>query len=263
MWDLTNTRGSRFRTVFMESRHLPFGHELSEFFDIAREHRPANPWDTGSSSLVLHVRGFDDVVHRLRAFGAPVVTFGGMPVTTASGRSILVRDPDGYLVQVIEASQEDRDAMRGGTVLRAAIRLTVADSDRSLAFYRDLLGFDLAGERLLPADDMMVFGLGAGTARETVTRIPGIGADVILTTFAFPANAGAPVHDYRWRLQDVGSPQFQLQVAGLDDLLAKTREAGYRFLSVGGRPIRRPFGRFVFAVDPDGVLVEFVEPGQP
>ena len=65
---------------------------------------------------------------------------------------------------------------------------------------------------------------------------------------------------FAWRLQDVGSPQFQLQVAGLDALMARTTQAGYRFLSAGGKPIQRPFGRFVFAIDPDGVLVEFVEP---
>ena len=43
-------------------------------------------------------------------------------------------------------------------------------------------------------------------------------------------------------------------------LLERTARAGYRFLSVGDQPIQRPFGRFVFAIDPDGVLVEFVEP---
>ena len=65
---------------------------------------------------------------------------------------------------------------------------------------------------------------------------------------------------FEWRVQDVGAPQFQLEVAGLDALLERTARAGYRFLSVGAKPIQRPFGRFVFAIDPDGVLVEFVEP---
>jgi len=58
----------------------------------------------------------------------------------------------------------------------------------------------------------------------------------------------------------VGAPQFQLQVSGLEALLERTKGAGYRFLSIGAKPIERPFGRFVFAIDPDGVLVEFVEP---
>jgi hypothetical protein len=51
-----------------------------------------------------------------------------------------------------------------------------------------------------------------------------------------------------------------LAVAGLDALLAQTEQAGYRVVSVGGRAIERPFGRFVFVADGDGVLVEYVEP---
>ena len=49
-------------------------------------------------------------------------------------------------------------------------------------------------------------------------------------------------------------------MSGLDALIDRTKTAGYRFLSVGAKPIQRAFGRFVFAIDPDAVLVEFVEP---
>ena len=45
-----------------------------------------------------------------------------------------------------------------------------------------------------------------------------------------------------------------------DGLLERTRAAGYRFLSTGGRPIQRPFGRFVFLLDADNLLVEYAEP---
>jgi hypothetical protein len=82
---------------------------------------------------------------------------------------------------------------------------------------------------------------------------------VVISEFTLPPEA-PPAAPFRWRIQDVGAPQLQLEVAGLDALLARTTRAGYRFLSVRGRPIRRPFGRFVFAIDADGVLVEFVEP---
>ena len=53
VWDLTNTHGSRFRTVFMRAPNTPFGLELSEFFDIARGDRAANPWDPGASATHL------------------------------------------------------------------------------------------------------------------------------------------------------------------------------------------------------------------
>ena len=43
-------------------------------------------------------------------------------------------------------------------------------------------------------------------------------------------------------------------------MIFKTVAIVYRFLSVGAKPIPRAFGRFVFAIDPDAALVEFVEP---
>jgi catechol 2,3-dioxygenase-like lactoylglutathione lyase family enzyme len=106
---------------------------------------------------------------------------------------------------------------------------------------------------------LRVQGLDGGELTTVVTTIPRIGATVEISAFA-PAASAAPARPFNWRIQDVGAPQFQLEVAGLDALLVRTASAGHRFLSVGGRPIERPFGRFVFAIDPDGVLVEFVEP---
>ena len=103
-------------------------------------------------------------------------------------------------------------------------------------------------------------GLTKGRLTHTVMSIPGIEATVVLAEFARPATATPAAKPFEWRVQDVGAPQFQLEVAGLDALLERTARAGYRFLSVNAEPIQRPFGRFVFAIDPDGILVEFVEP---
>ena len=72
--------------------------------------------------------------------------------------------------------------------------------------------------------------------------------------------SGSPV---RLRIQDPGAPQLQLRVRELDSLIQRVKEAGYTFVSVGAKPIQRAFGRFVFALDPNGVLVEFVEPSSP
>ena len=103
-------------------------------------------------------------------------------------------------------------------------------------------------------------GLTTGKLTHTVMSIPGIEATVVLAEFARPVTASPPAMPFEWRVQDVGAPQFQLEVAGLDALLERTARAGYRFLSVNAEPIQRPFGRFVFAIDSDGILVEFVEP---
>ena len=107
--------------------------------------------------------------------------------------------------------------------------------------------------------ELRLNGLAGGRLTETVTSVPGTSVAVVLSEFALPASA-PPAAPFAWQLQDVGSPQWQLEVAGLDALIERTKSAGYRFLSVGAKPIQRPFGRFVFAIDPDGVLVEFGEP---
>ncbi len=75
--------------------------------------------------------------------------------------------------------------------------------------------------------------------------------------YEFKDVSASPV---RLRIQDPGAPQLQLRVRALDQLINDVQKAGYVFVSVGAKPIQRAFGRFVFAIDPNGVLVEFVEP---
>ncbi len=260
VWDLTNTHGSRFRTVFMRAANTPFGLELSEFFDIPRETRAANPWDPGASRLIFAVRDLDSVIAALAARSAPIVTLGGAPVDTRAGRAVLVRDPDGYLIELRQAS---RDAITGATaagpVIETAIGLTVADLRAALSFYVDLLRFEVRESGRGGDAELRLNGLAAGALTQTSLAIPRIGVNVVLSQFEVPAGVPA-ARPIRWKIEDVGAPQFQLEVTGLDELLDRTTAAGYRYLSVGGRPIQRPFGRFVFAIDPDGVLVEYVEP---
>jgi catechol 2,3-dioxygenase-like lactoylglutathione lyase family enzyme len=260
---LTNTEGARFRTAFMRARNVPFGLELSEFFDIPRNTRAPNPWDPGAAILILAVRNLDAVAAKLRSRGTPPVTLGGLPLDTPAGRAILVRDPDGYLVEVLQASPAAVDAaVSPAAIVNASIGISVADADVALRFYRGLLGFEVEETRRATSSELRLHGLGDGTLTETPMLIGGT-VTVLLLEFELPPSAPQPAVPISWRIQDVGAPQFQLQVADLDGLLERAKHAGYRFLSVGAQPIRRPFGRFVFAIDPDGILVEFVEPSEP
>ena len=258
IWDLTDTKGSRARTVFMRAPNTPFGLELSEFVDIAREERAANPWDPGASRLIFRVRDVARVAAKLAARGAPTVTLGAAPVDTRSGRAVLVRDPDGYLVELRQATAAEAGRAAPGEIVGTQIGLTVADTARALELYRDLLGFDVRESRSAESAELALNGLAAGRLERTITVIPGTAVAVLLLDFTLPQ--GVTAEPFRWRIQDVGSPQFQLEVRGLDELIERTRAAGYRFLSVGARPIQRPFGRFVFAIDADHVLVEYAEP---
>ena len=258
IWDLTNTRGSRARTVFMRAPNTPFGLELSEFIEIEREHRPPNPYDPGASRLIFGVGNFDAVAARLTARAAPVVTLRARPVTVRGARALLVRDPDGYLVEIREASPAEISRAEPGEIVATGIGLTVDDTARALELYRGLLGFAVRETWEAASAELALNGLRRGRLLQTATVIPGTAIEVVFADFELPE--GITPSPFRWRIQDVGSPQFQLQVRDLDGLLERTRAAGYRFLSVGARPIQRPFGRFVFVADADNILVEYAEP---
>ena len=256
--DLTNTHGSRARTVFMRAPNTPFGLELSEFVEIEREQRPANPYDPGASRLIFAVRDFDAAAAKLAARAAPIVTLRARPATVRGERALLVRDTDGYLLEVRQASAAEIARAEPGEIVTTAIGLTVDDTERALELYRGLLGFVVRETWRADAAELALNGLSGGRLEQTATVIPGTAVEVVFADF--DVSDGVTVNPFHWRIQDVGSPQFQLEVRDLDGLLERTRAAGYRFLSVGGRPIQRPFGRFVFLLDADNILVEYAEP---
>jgi catechol 2,3-dioxygenase-like lactoylglutathione lyase family enzyme len=259
IWHLTDTRGSRARTVFMRAANTPFGLELAEFIEIPRQERAPNPWDPGASRLIFTVRDLRAVTVKLASRGAPIVTLGGGAVSARGARSVLVRDPDGYLVELRQTSAAQVAGAAAGPIVETAIGLTVEDTERALWLYRDLLGFEVRDTWRASSAELALNGLDAGALEQTLTVIPGTAIAVIFADFTLSVTSAA-AKPFRWRIEDVGSPQFQLEVRGLDELLARTQAAGYRFISADARPIQRAFGRFVFLADADSILVEYAEP---
>jgi catechol 2,3-dioxygenase-like lactoylglutathione lyase family enzyme len=259
VWNLTDTSGARFRTVFMHAPNTPFGLELTEFLDIPRSERAANPWDPGASIVEFAVRDVDAALMAAKSQGARVVTMGGAPVSVRDGRAVLVRDPDGNLLELSQASPAMIATAGPGQIVTTRIGITVASVASALHFYRDLLRLEVKTLRRAAASELRLYGVERGALARTPVMIPGASDGLELLEFSGP-NGFAPPEPFRWRIQDVGSPQLQFEVRSLDALMARTQSAGYRFLSVGAKPIDRPFGRFVFAIGPDAELVEYVEP---
>ncbi len=60
----------------------------------------------GAVSLQLLVRDLDDIVRALRAAQVRIVTTGQQPVTLDRSRTVLIRDPDGIFIQLIEREHD-------------------------------------------------------------------------------------------------------------------------------------------------------------
>jgi catechol 2,3-dioxygenase-like lactoylglutathione lyase family enzyme len=253
--DLTNTPGAHFRNVFMGLPGAEFGFELSEFSDIEQKHLVPDLWDPGAATMKLWVRDLDATFAKAKKAGAKAVTLGGKPVKTAEGRTVFVRDPDGFLLQVIQATPA-QIAKSKAEVAGAGLAVTVSDLGQSKKFYGGLLGFTIhAGKGF--HGGLELYGAKSGQMRVSTSSIPGTAIPVEFYEFK-----GLPAKVLRLRVQDPASPQMQLRVRELDSLLGRVRSSGYKFVSVGGRPIQRAAGRFVFVEDPDGVLIEFMHPAK-
>ena len=129
IWDLTDTKGSRARTVFMRAPNTPFGIELSEFVDIPRDARAANPWDPGASRLIFRVRDLDAVVAKLAARSAPIGDAGRGARRHARGPR-RARSRPGRLSHRGARSDGGRNRAqpRPGPIVGTSIGLTVADT---------------------------------------------------------------------------------------------------------------------------------------
>lgn len=133
----------------------------------------------------------------------------------------------------------------GVQLSRTAVDLGVVirDSKRSLAFYRDLLGFTHEGDMAMPVG-------GGGTMH----RLRCGESLIKLVKFDAVPEASAPAGGID---AATGYRYLTLHVSNLDELVAACKEAGVK-VSVPIAEIR-PGVRISMVRDPDGNLVEFVE----
>ena len=147
----------------------------------------------------------------------------------------------------------------------------VADMDRALGFYRDVLGLTVTGTiPYAPNDAVAKFGhTEGGQSRVSILRVPGLvtmGVELI----EYKDIARTP---QRPHFADPGAANLALRVRDLDTLFPKIkRYPGVNILTAEGKPvtITTPNGTLhaVFVQDPDGFVVELLDmpnppPGSP
>jgi len=145
---------------------------------------------------------------------------------------------------------------------------TVESLDKTVPFYRDVIGLPVNGTRdplsqqpQALDDDMSRFTATKGARFRAATfRIPNAPFGFELTEFT-----GAPRKSGQPRIQDIGAATLVLQVRDMDKLVAKLKAANAVFVTAGGAPVN-PSGnasskmRELLIRDPDGFFVELMQP---
>jgi catechol 2,3-dioxygenase-like lactoylglutathione lyase family enzyme len=135
--------------------------------------------------------------------------------------------------------------------------ITVGDLDRSIAFYRDVLGFGVGPTIERPGDYAERL-TGVSGARLAIVAVSSPGASVFLELVQYLDGAGTRA---KTRPCDSGTAHVCFTTDRFDETTAALETAGVPFL---GEVCRIPAGpragkRVVYLRDPDDVVLELVE----
>jgi len=137
---------------------------------------------------------------------------------------------------------------------------TVANFERSLIFWQDVLGFELS-HRAHHTGDLASEVTGVAGAEISIAVLKGFGHKIELLEYLAPADR----KHVDLRPCDVGSVHIALTVDNLDAVLNAIAASGWK---AAGKPQTLQSGpnagkRVVYVRDPDGTTIEFMQPPLP
>jgi len=255
------TEGGQSRIAVLDIPGSELGVELIEYKDIARTVQRPRFFDPGAANLQVRMRDIDAVFEKIAAFpGAKVITEGGEPVTikvpNGEIHAVFVQDPDGFVIELAEVANPAAGSP-DGNVLGANFEPAIANSEESVEFYNELLGFNFQLGAGFNDNPVMAATAGAPGAsfRQSRSLIPG--TSVAMTLIEFKNVDGKMLTG---RTQDPGTTALQLYVRDVAALTAKLKAAGVPIVTTGGAPVEIVPGLDIVIVrDPSNVLLELVQ----
>ena len=221
--------------------------------------------DPGSSRLVLIVRELDKTLALLKDELVPVVTGGGNPVTLprhpgieGTTRAVVVRDPDGYPVQLMEVTPTPAPDPAETRILGARVVLVVENLEKTCRWFQHLAGPNL-NFWLNPSlvDDKSYEELTGvpGKFRIAMALIPG--SSVVMEFIQYEPAARKFVRPH---FQDPGAAHILFMARDVDVIMERMRAAKLQTLSKTGGPVFiGPVTRSFFVTGPDGFWAEFMD----
>lgn len=257
-----HTEGGQSRVAVLKVPGLALGIELIEYKDIERTPQQPRFYDPGAANISLRVRDLDTLFPKVASYpGVKVLTAGGRPatLTTPNGtlHAVFVQDPDGFVVEMLDVANPPADAPPGHVIAGGSFEPAVRDSEESIRFYNDLLGFDFKLGAAFNDNQEMAATAGAAGAsfRQSTARIPGTAVPMTLIEFK-----NIERKKLSGRTQDPGTTVLQLVVRDVTALTAKLRAAGVPIVTTGGEPVQvGPGLKIAIVKDPNDLLLELVE----
>jgi len=256
------TEGGQSRIAVLKVPGIALGIELIEYKDIKREPQHPHFKDPGAANMSLRVHGLDAAFPKIEKHpGVKILTAGGKPATleTPNGKlhALFLLDPDGFVVEMLDVADPPAGSGSGFVIGGGSFEPTVADSEASVKFYNEMLGFNVKLGAAFNDNQQMASTAGAPGAsfRQSSGTIPGTSVPFTLIEFK-----NVERKHLSGRTQDPGTAVLQLVVKDVTALTAKLKAAGVPIVSSGGAPVQvAPGLKIAIVRDPNNMLLELVE----
>jgi catechol 2,3-dioxygenase-like lactoylglutathione lyase family enzyme len=257
----TDTQGAKFRNASFKIPGAMFDLELTEFTGTPRKEATPHMQDPGAATLVLTVRDVDAALDGVKKNGGSVLSIGGAPMKigpeTSKSRSVFVRDPDGFMLELAAIQPLPKTtAPADSNVVGGRIGVTIKDTDQTMKFYHDVLGFET--KPAAPAYDTnatiasLIDAKGAHW-RISTAHVPGSSVEIEMLEFKDVARK-----PFDLRVPDPGSPAVSVHVKDVDAAMKSVVAGGGSIYTRGGEPVKLGAGVGVFVRDPNGLLIELI-----
>ena len=249
--------GAKARSAILRIPGSNLSLQLVEFSGIDGKPMTQRLYDIGITRFSIQVRDIDKAFNRVKDRVTVDTTSAG-PVFTQrprnNTRAVMMRDPDGFVFEFVEAgTMPMTDVPASSNIYNARSSLAIDTFERSLPFYRDILGFTFANP---PADIndavLALEGTPRANARTSGSMPPGSNNMWVFWEFRdIQRTRHTP------SVQDPGASSITLEVEKLDALVARMKAAG---IAIELEPTSLGDGhRAALVRSPDGLLVELVE----
>jgi catechol 2,3-dioxygenase-like lactoylglutathione lyase family enzyme len=273
---LTNSPTATLR-VAMTNLPGAFNFELTQFADLDRQvNKQPDIQDSGAPMMKMLVRDLATVVANAKKANAPILTKGAAPVTAptpiGTTKAIIMRDPDGYFIEAIQATPAiiaavDAQPQRGAgqppsQVVGAIMSLTVRDMDETLKYWNGVLAMEMPQPTKFESDQAMLdlMGLPKGASYR-------ISSGVISGSTArieFIEIKGVPRKAFDLRVTDPMACGMAIRIGHIRDVLTKIKASRGRVLSKDEALVEwSETVRNVFVKDPNGLNLELVGAADP
>lgn len=256
----TDTHGAKFRNASFNIPGAGFMLELTEFTGTSVKKAVPHMQDPGAATLVLMVRDVDAALAGVKKTGGSVLSIGGEPMKmseTSQSRSVFVRDPDGFMLELAGIQPTPKSsAPADSNILGGRIGETIRDTDQTMKFYHDVLGFETKPAAPAFATNKVIASLidakGANW-RISSAKVPGTDVNFELLEFK-----DVPRKDFSLRVPDIGSPAVSIHVKDVESAMKAVAAGGGSIVTRGGEPVKLGPATGVFVRDPNGLLIELI-----